>query len=437
MAVRAQTSIEFLLILSAVVLVVLAGVMSLSEITKMQQGAYSTAKGGVENASSSLLTYLSNQTFGTGFSPISGGLGNYTNASLVLLELTKSEPYFVNQPAVIQLTAWDNYPNPMNVPRLLMWMVNSSGNDTTLSNPEEDNVTIIVSHTLTATFVPSSPGVYNVSAVAQDESGNTMINPNTGEPVLVKTNFTVLSIQAPSNGAVKTFNMDNDVVAENGSTHTETFSLPSDAVIYSAVLEITDSHTYEDRGATAQASYEFSQTISCLWSGQNIVASGIYSSSFFNQPGTVEIPQSSFITSASYQTNKYSGDTVTVYLNGEANPSAIDVVKPGMNTLSISIKPSHSDCQIPNGYEAATTYGSNVAAGDSILNVKYYSPSSSTSNPSDTIGSITVKTENSTTTAPQVTSVIDISNYLRGGYNELWFQKIEGSFHYKLVVTYA
>lgn len=436
MAVRAQTSIEFLLILSAVVLVILAGVMSLSEIMKMQQGAYSAAQSGVGNASSSLLTYLSNETFGTGFYPVSEGFGNYTDPSLVSLELIKSEPYFVNQPAVIQLTAWNNYADPMEVPRLLISIVNASGNQTLLSPSEEDNVTIIASHTLTATFIPQNAGVYNVTALAQDSNGNTLINANTSEPVIVMTNFTVLGIQAPSNGAVKTFNIDNDVVAEQGSTYTETFSLPQDAVIYSAVLEITDAHIYEDGGATAQASYGFSQVVSCLWSGENVVATGVYSSSIFNQPGAVETPQDSFITAASYQTREYSGGTATVYLNGQANPSAIGVVTPGTNTISLSIQPSHSDCQ-SHGYDAATTYGSDVAAGDSVLNIAYYSPSSKTSNPSDVIGTIAVKAENSTTTAPQVTSVIDISNYLQGGYNELWFQDIQGTFHYKLVVTYA
>jgi hypothetical protein len=425
-AVRAQTSIEFLLILSAVVLVVLAGVMSLSEIMKMQQGAYSTAKGGVENASSSLLNYLSNETFGTGFYPVSGGFGEYTNASLVSLEITKSEPYYVNQPAVIQLTAWNNYPAPMKVPKFIIWIVNSSGNETPLSNSEEDNVTVILSHTLTSTFVPYAAGVYNVTTVAQDESGNTLINPNTSEPVMVRSNFTVLDARPPSSGVMKTFNIEKKVVAQKGTDYTETFSLPDDAVVYSAVLEVTDSHLYEDRGATAQASYQYSQIINC--------DAGIISSDFYSQAGTVEISEDSFITDASYQTNKRSGGTVTVYLNGQVNPSATDVVKPGVNTISISIQPSVTSCP-PN--PGGLIYGSNVAAGDSTLNIQYYSPASGTSKPADTIGSIAIKIENSTVQNLQAYSIIDISSYLQGGYNEIWFQNIQGSFTYKLVVTYV
>ncbi|NYZ78967.1 hypothetical protein H0N99_02365 [Candidatus Micrarchaeota archaeon] len=432
MAVRAQTSIEFLLILSAVVLVVLAGVMSLSEIMKMQQGAYSAAQSGVGNASSSLLTYLSNETFGTGFYPVSGGFGNYTDASLVSLELTKNEPYLVNQPAVIQLTAWNNYADPMKVPRLLIWIVNSSGNQTPLSPSEEDNVTIIASHTLTATFIPQNAGVYNVSAVAQDDNGNTLINPNTSQPVLFQTNFTVLAISPPSSGIVKTFNIDKDVVAKKDTVYSEIFSLPQDAVIYFAVLEITDPHKYEDKTSGAQASYHYSQIDYWDCSSQGggnggfCNSNGVYSSNLFSQQGTVEIPSNSFVIDASYVTKNVIG-IASVFVNGMSPPIGPSSIVHGVNTIALSIAPSYS----PAPQNPLTNYASHIASGDVLLTIKYYAPAAETADVGEVTG---IMVNGNSVSAGTVT---DISQYMKGGDNTLSFGLIEGTFHYKLVVTYA
>ena len=434
MALRGQASIEFLLILSAVVLVVLAGVMSLSEIMKMQQSAYSSMQGGVENASAGLLTYLSNETFGTGFYPISGGAGEYANASLVSLEIAKKEPYFLYQPSIIQLMAWNNYPAPMKVPKLVISVVNSSGNETTLSLSEEDNITVILSHVLTATFVPSNPGIYNVTAVAQDDNGSVLINPLTNESVVVKTNFTVLDARPPTSGVMKTFNIDREVFAERDSTYTDTFSLPDDAVIYSAVLEITDSHMYANRSAGAQASYHYSQISECVWKNGAPTNIGVVSSSFFSQQGVVEVPEKSFIISASYSKSNIQGGQATVSVNGLPNPLALDAAKPGMNTISLSVtEPPHS-CSPPPDPTTGSSYDSFVAGGDATLLIGYYSPSSKTEDPSkgNLMGSLMVNGQNVGPTA-----VIDISSYLKGGSNTLSFMLLQGSLRYKLVVSYA
>jgi hypothetical protein len=426
MAVKGQTSIEFLLILSAVVLVILAGVMSLSEIMKMQQGAYSAAQTGVQNASGSLLNYLSNETFGTGFYPVSGAFGNYTNASLVSLELMKNEPYFLNQPAVIQLTAWNNYPDPMKVPKLLIWIVNSSGNQTLLSPSEEDNVTIITSHMLTATFIPANAGVYNVSAVAQDENGSTLANPDNGQPVLVQTNFTVLDARPPSSGIVKTFNMDKDVVARKDTAYAETFSLPQDAVIYSAVLEITDAHAYETKTAGAQASYYLQQAYQCLNPTMDVFLLEVKSSTFSSQQGTVEIPANSFINSASYSQNQING-SMAVYVNGVSvvNPIPTDVIRTGLNTISISM-PYTLTCM-----GSIPSEGTYLSGGDATLAINYYAPAAESADP----GSVTGININGNSISAN--SVVDISQYMKGGQNTLSFGAIQGSFHYKLVVNYA
>jgi len=429
MAVRAQTSIEFLLILSAVVLVVLAGIMSLSEIMKVQQSAYSTTRAGVENASTGLLSYLSNETFGTGFYPVSGGSGEYENASLVSLEIKKNEPYFLYQPSVIQLTAWNNYPNPMKVPHLLIRVVNSSGNETSLSVSDEYNVTVVISHTLTATFVPSSPGIYNVTALAQDDNGTTLVNPVTNEPVIVRTNFTVLDARAPTSGFIRTFNIDKKVVGEKNKDIVETFSLPEDAVIYSAVLEITDAHLYEDKGASAQASYQYSLISQCVWSGEGVTGQGIISSNFFSQQGSVDLPQDSFVTGAFYSKNQLTG-SMDVYLNGVKNPAPMEVIKPGINTISISMHPDSRPC--PPQVGGVVSYGADVAAGDATLSIQYYSPAGKTSNSSDTISKVYVNSEGLT-----ATSVMDISKYLKGGINSLTFSLVQGGFNYRLVVNYA
>ncbi len=429
MAVRAQTSIEFLLILSAVVLVVLAGVMSLSEIMKMQQGAYSAAQSGVGNASSSMLNYLSNESFGTGFYPVSGGFGNYTNASLVSLELIKNEPYFLNQPAVIQLNAWNNYPDPMKVPKLVIWIVNSSGNETPLSPSEEDNVTVIASHTLTATFIPTSPGVYNVSAVAQDDNGNTLINPNTNQSVLVRTNFTVLDARPPSNGIIKTFNIEKDVVAQRGLDYEEIFSLPDDAVIYSAVLEIEDAHRYEDKTAGAQASYYLQQAYVCQNPYPGVFMLQVKSSTFSSQQGTVEIPPNSIITNANYLRNSIAG-SMDVYANGAKNPlPSIDMVKPGMNTISISMPYTLSCETSPAGYPFEGYY---LSGGDATLTISYYAPSAK----SEPVGDL-LSTQLNDQSSHSAFAVEDVSAYVRHGTNNLLFRNVQGSFHYKLVVNYA
>ncbi len=427
MAVRAQTSIEFLLILSAVVLVVLAGVMSLSEIMKMQQGAYSAAQSGVGNASNSMLNYLSNESFATGFYPVSGGFGNYTDASLLSLELIKNEPYFLNQPAVIQLNAWNNYPDPMKVPKLVIWIVNSSGNNIPLSPSEEDNVTVIASRTLTATFIPASPGVYNVSAVAQDDNGNTLINPDTNQSVLVRTNFTVLDARPPSNGIMKTFNIEKDVVAPRGLDYEEIFSLPDDAVIYSAVLEIEDAHRYEDKTAGAQASYYLQQSYECINPAPDVFVLQVKSSTFSSQQGTVEIPPNSIITNANYLRNSIAG-SMDVYVNGAKNPPvSIDMVKPGMNTISISM-PYTVSCE----GSPANSQGYYLSGGDATLTINYYAPSAN----SEPVGDI-LSTQLNDQSSHSAFAVEDVSAYLRHGTNSLLFRNVQGNFHYKLVVNYA
>jgi len=430
MVVRAQTSIEFLLILSAVVLVVLAGVMSLSEIMKMQQSAYSAVQGGVENASAGLLTYLSNETFGTGFYPISGGFGEYTNASLVALEVTKNEPYFINQPSIIKLTAWNSYPAPMKVPKLALLVLNSSGDEIPLSPSEEENVTIILSHTLTATFIPSSAGVYNVTAVAQDENGSVLINPVSNDSVVIRTNFTVLDSRPPSSGVMKTFNIEDEVAVERNTAYVKMFLLPQDAVIYSAVLEITEPYLYENGSSGAQASYHYTQISGCLWSGTGHTNTGVTSSSFLSREGIFEIPQHSFIESASYSTNKVAGDAVSVFVNGELNPVASSVVRPGTNTISLLIEPSHNSC--PTLAAGETSYESYLATGDATVSVVYYYPSTRTAMPSDLMS---IEVNDGPLHSPY--SVEDISRYVRAGGNTIQFFNLQGSFKYRLVVTYA
>jgi len=426
MGVRGQTSIEFLLILSAVILVVLAGVMSLSEIMRMQRGAYSAIQGGVENASTGLIYYLSNETFGTAFYPIYGGFGNFTNASLVSLQIIKNEPYFINQPSIIKLTAWNNYPAPMIVPRLVIWVVNSSGSEIPVSPSEEENVTILLSHTITATFIPTSPGVYNVTAVAQDENGSVLINPLTEQPVIVKTNFTVLDAKPPTSGFVKTFNIEKEVVYPLGDTYIEYFQLPDNAVVYSAILEITDTYKYENKTAGAQASYHYSQisTRSCNPDGTGCKDSTL-SSNFFSQQGVVEIPERSFITNAEITKNEVEG-TMTVFINGVANPSPMDVVHPGMNTISISIQPASYP------YTPNRNYAANLAVGDATLKIEYYAPASKAVQPGDIIS---IQVNAGTIHSPY--AVQDISGYIKGGENAISFYNIQGTFKYKLVVTYA
>ncbi|QLJ52958.1 MAG: hypothetical protein Sv326_0783 [Candidatus Fermentimicrarchaeum limneticum] len=430
MALRAQTSIEFLLILSAVVLVVLAGVMSLSEIMKMQQSAYSAVQGGVENASAGLLTYLSNETFGTGFYPISGGFGEYTNASLVALEVTKNEPYFINQPSIIKLTAWNNYPAPMKVPKLALLVLDPSGNETALSPSEEENVTIILSHTLTATFIPSGAGVYNLTAVAQDENGSVLINPVSNDSVVIRTNFTVLDSRPPSSGVIKTFNIEDEVAVERNTAYVQMFLLPQDAVIYSAVLEITEPHLYEDSTSGAQASYHYSQISECYCpQGTACSIMGVVSSEFFSRDGVFEIPQHSFIESASYSTNKIAGDAASVFINGELNPPASSVVRPGTNTISLSIEPEYNRCP-PS--PPTSSHESRLATGDATISVIYYYPSTRTAMPSDLMS---IEVNDGPLHSPY--SVEDISSYVRAGGNTVQFFNLQGSFKYKLVVTYA
>lgn len=429
MAVRGQTSIEFLLILSAVILIVLAGVLSLSEIMRMQQGTYSAVRGGVENASAGLLSYLSNETFGTALYPISGGFGNYTNASLVSIQITKNEPYFINQPSIIKLTAWNSYPAPMVVPKLLIKIVNSSGGEIPLSPSEEENVTVILTRTITATFIPTSAGVYNVTAVAQDEEGNVLINPLTEQPVIVKTNFTVLDSRPPTSGYVKTFNIERKVVVPPNNDYEESFVLPDNAVVYSAVLEITDSRKYENKSAGAQASYHYSQISECEWTGSGYKPKGMFSSNFFSQQGQVELPEDSFVYDASYTENILAG-SAQVFVNGFSNPSAVDVVKPGINTISIYIQPQISDCPPMNSGEVS--YSSELAAGEATLHIEYSAPSSQTVSPGELMS---IQVNNGPLHSPY--AVEDISGYIRGGSNTIQFRSIKGVFSYKLVVTYG
>ncbi|MEM3555295.1 MAG: hypothetical protein QXF56_01045 [Candidatus Micrarchaeia archaeon] len=430
MAVRGQTSIEFLLILSAVVLVILAGVMSLSEIMKMQRGAYSAIQGGVENASTGLIYYLSNETFGTGFLPISGGFGNFTNASLVSLQITKNEPYFINQPSIIKLTAWNNYPAPMVVPKILIRIVNSSGAEIPVSPSDEENVTIILSKTITSAFIPTSPGVYNVTAVAQDENGSVLINPLTEQPVVVKTNFTVLDSKPPASGFVKTFNIEKEVVQPLGESYIEYFQLPENAVVYSAVLEITDAHKYENKTAGAQASYHYSKisVCECAPDGTGCHDEGVFSSDFFSQGGVVEIPENSFITDANTIRNEITGE-MTVFINGISNQPVFELVKPGLNTISISINPVQTDTCGPTH---SKHYISTLADGTAVLTIWYYSPSPKTISPGELMS---IQINAGSIHSPY--AVEDVSGYVKGGENAIQFYNIQGTFKFKLVVTYA
>jgi hypothetical protein len=315
------------------------------------------------------------------------------------------------------------------VPKLLIWVVNSSGNETLLSPSEEDNVTIIASHMLTSTFIPANAGVYNVSAVAQDEQGNTLTNPDNGQPVLVRTNFTVLDARPPSSGIMKTFNMDKDVVARKGAVYIEYFSLPQDAVIYSAVLEITDAHIYETRTAGAQASYYLQQSYTCQNPSADVFVLQVKSSTFSSQQGSVEIPANSFINSASYSKNQIDGQ-MTVYVNGVSivNPISADVVKPGINTISISMPYTVSCSGSQAGYPFDGYY---LSGGDATLAINYDTPAAETADPSAVTG-INVNGNSISSN-----SVVDISQYMKAGQNTFSFGAIQGIFHYKLVVNYA
>jgi hypothetical protein len=132
----------------------------------------------------------------------------------------------------------------------------------------------------------------------------------------------------------------------------------------------------------------------------------------------------------------YPGETIIgtphVYVNGAESITTSTIVQ-GANIITLSIDPVH------NEYPAnpLTNYDSHIASGDELLKIEYYAPASETSDPSAVVGeSITVKSGESSQNVP-TSSVMDISSYLKGGSTALYFPAVEGTFHYKLVVTYA
>jgi hypothetical protein len=247
--------------------------------------------------------------------------------------------------------------------------------------------------------------------------------------VIVKTNFTVLDSKPLVGGFVKTFNIEKEVVYPLGDTYIEYFQLPDNAVVYSAILEITDTYKYENKTAGAQASYHYSQIISwpCDPQGSNCNSEGILSSNFFSQQGVVEIPERSFITNAEITKNEVEG-TMTVFVNGLSNPHVMDAVHPGANTISISIQPKfYSAPQTPN-----QNYAANLAVGDATLKIEYYAPASKAVQPGDIMS---IQANAGPIHSPY--AVQDISGYIKGGENAISFYNIQGTFKYKLVVTYA
>ncbi|VVC04122.1 Uncharacterised protein [Candidatus Burarchaeum australiense] len=399
---KGQTTIEFLLLLSVVVLLILAAITTVTDISKVQQNATQAVRSGVENASLSLLQQFAEQRVGLQLTNVSE-----VDASLVRLEVAKSDPYFANQPAVMQVMVWNDYSGVMLVPQLRATITGPDGNEITSSPGSEFNVTVTLVRSITVTFVPHQIGNYNVTVTAIDADGQKLKEK--------KVPFAVVGGGVGGADVV----VERKIVEPMNTHFVETIQLPN-ATIRSATLELADTHEYVFRNVSFYA-YDWVFKHSVFIEGS---ATGVTSFHDTNSPLIAVVPDDAIIYDADLDIS-----SATVWISGRtliAPPATRNetrsLVHTGANVINVQ-------AQSPTGGCGSNSCNQEVL-GTALLQVSYYGPDSNTAKPEKVMNALKVNG----LVVPLATSM-DISPYLQPGMNTLNFTYIDGTFTYKLHVV--
>ena len=406
---RGQTTIEFLLLLSVVILLILAAITTVSDITKVQQNATQAVRTGVENASLALLQQFAEQRVGL-------QLTNVTQVSsdLVRLEVVKNDPYFSNQPAIMQVVAWNDYSGVMYVPELRI-IITGPGNKELLASPSSEfNVTVTLARTITVSFVPAAIGNYNISVLAYGEDG-TLFKQK-------KVPFTVIG------GGVggSSFEVEKKIVVNRSepgkpSHYLEILQLPN-ASVRSASLEFLDLHKYAERNISFHVYDRVFKWSETLQSSSGNPAIGVTSYRESNSPYVMDIPEDAIIRSATLVI-----ENANVWL-GWPNDGIPLTVSPGASATRqlIHTGPNMIHVEAAGG----DGFGRKEVNGVARLFVQYYGPEEQPARADELFYSIRVNGQD-----VQLGTFMDLAPYLHAGENAINFTYINGTFTYRLRIT--
>ncbi len=410
---RGQTTIEFLLLLSVVILLILAAITTVSDITKVQQNATQAVRSGVENASLALLQQFAEQRVGLQLTNVT-----QVTADLVRLEVVKNDPYFSNQPAVMQVVAWNDYSGVMYVSEIRMVITGPDGKEVLSSPSSEFNVTVTLARTITMSFVPTAIGNYNITAQAFGEDG-TLLKQK-------KVPFTVIG--GGVGGA--DFSVEKKIVVNrteqgNPSHYLEVLQLPN-ATVRSASLEFLDLHKYTERNVSFNVyDYVFKKSIVYTYGVSSTPTMAAFHDT--NSPYDAVIPEDSIIRSAALvieNANVWVGwpDQGIPLTQSPTNEQTMQLIHPGVNVINVEANPSAGGCT--SGTCERDTLG------NARLFVQYYSPEERQARADEMFYGIKVNGQD-----VPLGTFMDLAPYLHAGGNTINFTYINGTFTYRLHIT--
>jgi len=407
---KGQTTIEFLLLLSVVVLLILAAITTVNDLTKVQQNATQAVRSGVENASLALLQQFAEQRVGLQLTNIT-----VVDPNLARLEVSKSDVYFANQPSVIQVVVWNDYAGVMQVPEIRAKIEGPDGKEILSSPGSEFNVTITLARSITVTFIPAKVGNYNITVTSFNDAGQRLKQK--------KVPFTVVG--GGVGGAE--FVIEREIIAPRNSHFVETLQLPN-ASVRSATLEFVDMHTYIYRNMTAYA-YDWIFKKSVLVGPSNSYAVGLAAFHDTNSPLDVVIPHDAILKDAQLVVYNGvvwlgSGYNDAPYAEGSLPTSAklLDTLHAGSNLLNVQVESPTSGC-------SSLSCNHDVLA-EARLYIEYYSPDSLSATAEQMMFNIKVNNQ-----PVEPATGMDLSPYLGPGHNTINFTYINGTFTYRLRVV--
>jgi len=403
---KGQTTIEFLLLLSVVILLILAAITTVSDITKVQQNATQAVRSGVENASLALLQQFAEQRVGLQLTNVT-----QVTADLVRLEVVKNDPYFSNQPAILQVVAWNDYSGVMYVPEVHIRITGPDGKDILASPDSEFNVTVTLARTITVSFVPTAIGNYNITVQAYGEDGT----------VLKQKKVPFVVIGGGVGGAE--FSVEKKIVVnrtEPGkpSHYLEVLQLPN-ATVRSASLEFLDMHKYVERNVSFHVYdrvFKWSEV-----SGVGVWGA-LTSYDSTNSPYDAYIPEDAVIRSATLVI-----ENANVWIGWPADGVPL-TVSPGADITRLLIHPGSNIINVEAA--GAGGFGRKDVSGVARLFVQYYGPDEQPARADEMFYGIKVNGQD----APLGT-FMDLAPYLHAGENRINFTYINGTFTYRLHIT--
>ncbi|MFA6035664.1 MAG: class III signal peptide-containing protein [Candidatus Micrarchaeia archaeon] len=406
---RGQTTIEFLLLLSVVILLVLAAITTVSDVTKVQQNATQAVRTGVENASLALLQQFAEQRVGLQLTNVS-----QVSADLARLEVVKNDPYFSNQPAILQVVAWNDYSGVMYVPELRMEITGPGNADVLASPSSEFNVTVTLARTITVSFVPTAIGNYNITVMAYGEDGSLLKQK--------KVPFTVIG--GGVGGAE--FSVEKKIVVNRTtpgkpSHYLEVLQLPN-ATVRSASLEFLDMHRYADRNISFHIYDRVFKWSETLQSASGNPAVSVTSYRMTNSPYQAVIPEDAIIKHATLvieNSNVWVGwpDQGSPLTASPGESATMQLIHSGPNMITVEAA-------------GADGYGRHEVNGAARPFVEYDGPEERQARADEMFYGIKVNGQD----APLGT-FMDLAPYLHAGYNQINFTYINGTFTYRLHIT--